>query len=121
MTKAIVGGKSYSGWLTAFRDSSIESVLFDNRSKLDVVSQYAFADCENLTTINLPLTVTSIGSSAFSGCSKLALITLGSNVLSVGDRCFKGCSILIIHNYAEVTDNWAYGWLGDATLVDKRN
>lgn len=107
--------------VNAFRDSSIESVLFDNRSKLDVVSQYAFADCENLTTINLPLTVTSIGSSAFSGCSKLALITLGSNVLSVGDRCFNGCSILIIHNYAEVTDNWANGWLGDATLVDKRN
>ena len=48
--------------------------------------------CSSLTSITIPNSVTSIGSSAFSGCYRLTSITLPNSVTSIGNYAFYGCS-----------------------------
>ena len=47
--------------------------------------------CSSLTSITIPNSVTSIGSSAFSGCYRLTSITLPNSVTSIGNYAFNGC------------------------------
>lgn len=55
---------------------------------------YAFSNCSSLTSITIPGSVTSIGSSAFSGCSSLASITIPDSITSIDDGAFVDCSSL---------------------------
>lgn len=50
--------------------------------------------CNDLTSVVIPDSVTSIGASAFYNCSNLTSIKIGDNVTSVGDYAFYGCSNL---------------------------
>ena len=54
----------------------------------------AFYKCEDLESITIPNSVTSIGEYAFAGCSKLASITIPNSVTSISGYAFKGCSRL---------------------------
>ena len=49
-----------------------------------------------MTSITIPSSVTSLGSSCFSGCSGLTLITIPSSVTSLDNYCFSDCSGLEI-------------------------
>ena len=53
-----------------------------------------FENCSSLTSITIPNSVTSIGSSAFSGCSALTSITIHNSVTSIESCAFYGCSSL---------------------------
>ena len=52
-----------------------------------------FKDCDELTKVTLPNSITSIRSAAFKGCSKLASINLPSTAV-IADEAFSGCSSL---------------------------
>ena len=54
----------------------------------------AFSNCNNLTSIAIPDSVTSIGDYAFSGCSSLTSIVIPDSLTSIGDSTFSGCSNL---------------------------
>ena len=58
------------------------------------IGSYAFSGCSKLTSIAIPDSVTSIGYSAFSGCSSLTSITIPDSVTSIGYSAFYGCSSL---------------------------
>lgn len=58
------------------------------------ICDYAFQDCEALTSITIPATVTKIGKYAFRYCTALTRISLSPNTVSIGDRAFSGCSSL---------------------------
>jgi len=48
------------------------------------LSYAAFKDCKNMTSIEVPNSVTTIGESAFEGCSSLSSVNLGNGVTSRG-------------------------------------
>ena len=63
-------------------------------SSVTSIGEWAFSDCNSLTSISIPASVTSIGYSAFNGCSSLASITIPDSVTSIGDSAFAHCSSL---------------------------
>ena len=58
------------------------------------IHDYAFYECENLTNIEIPNNVTSIGKSAFYGCTGLTSITIPNSVTDIGSYLFSGCKNL---------------------------
>ena len=54
----------------------------------------AFDGCTSLTSITIPISVTSIGRCAFYGCTSLTSITIPNGVTSIADGAFFGCSSL---------------------------
>ena len=54
----------------------------------------AFSSQSNLTSIQLPPTITSIGESAFSGCKLLTSTSLPQGLTFIGASAFNNCSAL---------------------------
>ena len=78
--------------------------LFNNKvyTSNDEIGEYAFAYCSGLTSLTLPVGITSIGEFAFSGCSGLTSLTLPAGITSIGEFAFSYCSGLTsIYEYAE--------------------
>ena len=60
-------------------------------SKIRFIGDWAFWDCNGLTSINIPNSVTSIGEWAFEECSHLTDINIPSSVTSIGSQTFMQC------------------------------
>lgn len=54
----------------------------------------AFSSCTSLTSITIPDSITSIGTSAFQNCTSLTSITIPDSVTSIGDSAFQNCTSL---------------------------
>ncbi len=84
-----------------------------------VIEEYAFNECNNLTSINIPNSVTSIGDWAFGNCQSLISITIPDSVTNIGDYVFNYCSSLTDINVG--AKNPAYksvnGILFDKTML----
>ena len=85
--------------------SSIDGVLYN-------YVQDALIQCPGAkTSVIIPSSVTSIGSSAFSGCSGLSSITIPNSVTSIGSYAFNGCSGLssiTIPNSVTSIESWTF-------------
>lgn len=55
----------------------------------------AFAFCENISTITLPVTITNIGMYAFHECHSLSSINLPEGLVSIGEAAFYQCGSLL--------------------------
>ena len=65
---------------------------------LGIVGYRAFSDCEGLTSVTIPNSVTSIGEEAFYGCTNLTSVEIPNSVTSIGDWAFSGCNIETVIN-----------------------
>jgi hypothetical protein len=74
----------------------LESLVFENGSKLRQIGPSAFSGCEFLTTIAIPISVEVIDKSAFSGCHGLeeCLLDEDSILLRIGREAFADCRSL---------------------------
>ncbi len=76
-------------------------------------SSCAFTDCERLTSITIPDSVTSIGAQTFARCKSLTGITIPNGVTSIGIFTFSGCwslkSITIPSSVSWIAENAFYG------------
>ena len=63
-------------------------------STLKSIGENAFKDFGSLTTINLHEGLKTIGNSAFYGCESLDNVTIPSSVTTIGDEAFQGCKSL---------------------------
>ena len=89
--------------------------LFNNKvyTSNDEIGEYAFAYCSGLTSLTLPVGITSIGEFAVSGCSGLTSLTLPAGITSIGEYAFYGCSGLTSLNLpAGITE------IGEITFSD---
>ena len=87
----------------AYNNKYIKTLTIDCDGEL---ANYAFANCSNLTNVQLSEKITAIGTNVFQGCSSLSSVTaLDSNsslnglyiskaINSIGDYAFDGCSEL---------------------------
>ena len=70
------------------------------------IPQSAFYGCSMLTSVNMPETLSDIGSYAFSGCTGLTSVTIGNSVESMGSHAFYGCTGLTSVYYTGDIAGW---------------
>lgn len=117
----------------AFSSTKIENIIFEDDSNLVTIGVNAFGDCSELSSLNLPRSVTEIGESAFYNCSKmeslsfqsnshlkaiystafynntsLGYITLPDQVKIIGDECFYNCESLVEFNITSTINKIGY-------------
>lgn len=59
------------------------------------IGNEAFNNCGNLTSAALPVTLTEIGDKAFQNCGELVTVQLPSKLTSIGEFAFSGCAKLV--------------------------
>ncbi len=84
------------------------------------ITDSAFENCTNLSSITIPEGVTSIGDAAFAYCTNLSSITIPSSVKSIGKRAFWNSTSLnsIIIPNSVTNMGWAtfYSWASSQTI-----
>ena len=77
----------------AFRNcDSLTSVSIPD--SVSSIGECAFQFCDNLTSVNIPYNVTEIHSAAFEECTSLTSITIPDSVTTIGDYAFFNCTSL---------------------------
>ncbi len=74
------------------KDLVCEVVVCDS---ITSIGDYAFYNCNNLTSVYLGCTLKKIGNSAFRSCEGLISVTIPSSVLQIGDYAFSICESLV--------------------------
>jgi hypothetical protein len=85
-------------------DVVIPEYVTDNdntRHAVTSISDYAFRNCNEITSITIADSVTEIGTGAFANCSKLSNVSLPSSLKTVKSNVFEGCSNLSAIQYKE--------------------
>ncbi len=82
---------------STFQGCTYLSKVEFNVGRLQNIDNLCFDSCEDLKTINIPDTVTSLGSSCFSGCNQLTSVHLPSTIKVLKPKTFKYCPIKIIN------------------------
>ena len=73
-------------------DDEITSVVVSN--SVTSLKNYAFYGCYGLKNVIIPNSVTTIGNSCFSGCNALSSIALTNSIKEIGEEAFSGCKKL---------------------------
>ena len=78
-----------------------EYVTDDDNTRHTVTSigDYAFRDCNEMTSVAIADSVTEIGTGAFVNCSKLSKAAVPNSVRSIGNSAFDGCTSLSSISY----------------------
>ena len=108
-------GGLYSGDVTI-----PESVTNDGtRYPVLKIGAYAFNNCTELTSVNMPASINEIGDHAFENCSALSNVTIPYAVTLIGPSAFKDCaSITQINIPARVTEVKIWAFENCTSLTD---
>lgn len=83
-------------------DVVIPEYVTDNdntRHAVTGIGDYAFRDCNEMTSVTIADSVTEIGTGAFVNCSKLSRAAVPNSVRSIGNSAFDGCISLSSISY----------------------
>lgn len=89
--------------------NNLTSVNMGKNSKLIRIDYAAFQDCYNLTSIQFPAGVISIGKSAFLECKKLTSIEIPDSVKDIGEYAFSGTGVIEEENGVYYVGKWVIG------------
>ncbi len=103
-TVRVAGHESYKSLTEVTIPSTIEYA--GETYTVTKIGGYAFADCQDLTSVKIPNSITSIGNDAFVRCKSLTTISLPNSITSISSCAFKECvslkSINIPNNIATI-------------------
>ena len=93
----VAPGGSADGWdgtpKPAGRIAIPSAVQYDgNRYSVVAVDENAFLECDKITSVTIPPTVTALGNNAFGQCSSLRSIVLECDSLGAAYNTFVGCT-----------------------------
>ena len=71
----------------------------NTRHAVTSIGDYAFRDCNEMTSVTIADSVTEIGTGAFVSCSKLSKAAVPNSVRSIGNSAFDGCTSLSSISY----------------------
>lgn len=88
---------------------SLKEVYFSNgnlsSSPRFQIKDSAFENCSNLTTIDLPDSLSTLGDAVFAGCTLLTSLTLPQNLISIGANAFANSGLEEL-NYEGNSTSW---------------
>jgi len=87
------------------------NVVFDEDCTIDIIGKNCFSDCDIITSVILPDTVTEIRAGAFETCEDLEYIYLPEGLVSIGDGAFDYCdelSYVYIPDSVTSVGEWAF-------------
>ena len=84
---AFLGTESYRSFIAGIEEVEIPDTVTE-------IGSYAFHNFRKVKKINIPNSVTKIGEGAFYLCNSLVSITIPNSVTSIGDRSFEDCRSL---------------------------
>jgi hypothetical protein len=93
-------GSSYDSYDNEYSGSvTIPSAVTYNGTTYSVTSigEYAFFDCDGLTSVTIPNSVTSIGNWAFLGCTGLTSVSVPSHT-EIGRKAFPDYAKIFVSN-----------------------
>lgn len=99
---------------SAFNRSKVSSVILPD--SVTSMGSSAFAVCDNLSSLNIPGSVTTIGDQAFFGSYKLTSIYIPASVTEIGYEAFSGCNTP--KNFEVSPDNPFFA-VENGTLISK--
>lgn len=83
---------------------------------ITAIGNQAFSGCVYLTSVNIPVSVLTIGTEAFNACTMLSSIVIPTPV--IGEAAFSGCTgMLSITLESTVTTIGAWGFWGNSKLT----
>ena len=83
-------------------NKNLKKVIFDENSAVTKITGH-FMNCPNLEEINLPATLTSLGTYCFSNCTSLKEIQLPASLKTIGSEAFRETGITEVYIPASVT------------------
>ena len=101
-----------------------KSSVIPNDGSVTVIGMYAFHNCNELVSIDIPIGVTTIGESAFFECAELTSLTIADTVTSIGTYAFLNCSKLqtvVIPNSVTSIGGGAFNGCKELTSVTLSN
>ncbi len=107
---ALAGSYSIPSSVTTISDNAfnnaynLTSVTIPN--SVVTIGSKAFWDCDNLITMIIPDSVTIIGHRAFFSCEGMTKLIIGSGVITIGDEAFSGAKKLNTVCYANTWAQW---------------
>ena len=102
----IKGESNYAGNVVIPTSVSYNEVEYT----VDAIGEYAFFECPNLESVEIPNSVQTIGGRAFENCSALSSVTIGESVTRIGYDAFKhsGLTSVVLPNSLEYIDYHAF-------------
>ena len=98
---------STSNWL--YKPTNIKCIVFGDKVK--TIPNYICAYLQELTEINIPNSVTTIGKYAFYNCTSMNSVTFGNSINTIGEYAFSGCESITaieIPNSVKLIDQCAF-------------
>ena len=92
-TVGVTFGNTYNSYSGNIKIPS--TVTYNNQVyTVTSISNQAFKDCSNLTSVTIPEGITEIGDYAFQNCTALNEINVPNGVITIKQLAFDGCSNL---------------------------
>ncbi|MCR5417573.1 MAG: leucine-rich repeat domain-containing protein [Lachnospiraceae bacterium] len=93
----------------------------DGKATVTSIASNAFANCKNLTSVNMPKTIEQIGAGAFQNCAKLTSVNIPAGTKTIGKNAFKNCkamkSVKFKGNNVETIESGAFSGCKKLTNV----